>query len=370
MKIIKSRVFVHTNNLGGLVWNPLVHWTTKYAVFIELEADNGLIGLGECWCFDTKPDSLVAFLKTEVLPSVVGADLMKLPTIQNELRNRAILTARGGILASALSGIDIAMWDLRAQAAEIPLWKCLNPQGSGWIKVYASGGLYESNKDPMALAKELVSYEKRGFRIVKMKIGGLTLKEDITRILTAREQLQDHTALIIDAVYSYTREEALELWTKVSSANVIAFQSPVDAANIEGMQHLCKSGIPVMGIEAEYRIDLLKIMAQTDAVSILQTAPIASGGPSIVKGLCQIAAQKQCYCSLEVSSTAIASFCALQIGAAYSEIEHVEMHQVHNVFHELISFVELSNGSLQLPELPGLGVQLPYDQVELSFSIG
>ena len=370
MKITTGRVFVHTNDLGGRIWNPLVRWTVKYAVFVELETDSGLIGLGECWCFDTKPDSLVAFLKTEVLPHVMGVEVEKLPTIQNALRTRAILTARRGILASALSGIDIAMWDLRAQAAGIPLWKYLNPQASGWIKVYASGGLYESNKDPMALAKELVSYERKGFRIVKMKIGGLTLREDIIRILTAREQLQDHTALIVDAVYSYTRDEALELWTNVSSANVIAFQSPVDATNIEDMHHLCKSGIPVMGIEAEHRIDLLKIIAQTDAVSILQTAPIASGGPSIVKDLCQIAAQKNCCCSLEVSSTAIASFCALQIGAAFPEITHVEIHQVHTVFQELMSFEKLSNGSLQVPELPGLGVQLPYDQVELSFSIG
>ena len=125
-----------------------------------------------------------------------------------------------------------------------------------------------------------------------------------------------------------------------------------------------------MGIEAEHRIDLLKIIAKTDAVSILQTAPIASGGPSIVKDLCQIAAQKNCCCSLEVSSTAIASFCALQIGAAFPEITHVEIHQVHTVFQELMIFEKLSNGSLLVPELPGLGVQLPYDQVELSFSIG
>ena len=370
MKITASRVFIHINNLGGRLWNPMVRWQVKYAVFLELETDNGLIGLGECWCFDAQPDSLVAFLKTEVLPHIIGVGVEELPAIQNGLRNRAILTARHGILSSALSGIDIAMWDLRAQAAKIPLWKCLNPHGNGWTKVYASGGLYGTNKDLIALTEELVSYEKLGFKIIKMKIGHLTLDEDATRILTAREHLRNETALIIDAVYNYSTEEAVELWTRVSSANIIAFQSPVDATNIEGMRHLCKLGIPVMGIEAEYRIDFLKVMAKTNAVSIIQTAPIASGGPSITKALCQIAAEKKCYCSLEVSSTAIASFCALQIGAAFPEITHTEMHQVHNVFPELMNFAKLSNGTLQLPELPGLGVQLPYDQVELSFSIG
>ena len=59
MSVIRSfSVFTHCNDLGGKVWNPAIRWTKKYAVFVVLENDQGVQGIGECWCFDTAPDAL------------------------------------------------------------------------------------------------------------------------------------------------------------------------------------------------------------------------------------------------------------------------------------------------------------------------
>ena len=135
--ISKISVFSHKNNIGGKVWNPAIRWSDKYAVFISIESDQGDEGIGECWCFDAAPDSLVAYLRTEVVPQLIGINLDEFESRTEQLRKRSTLTARHGILMSALSGMDIAVWDLRAQQANCPLWAHLNPNGRGYTPLYA-----------------------------------------------------------------------------------------------------------------------------------------------------------------------------------------------------------------------------------------
>ena len=64
-QIARIRVSTHCNDLGGKVWNPALRWTRKYAVFVEVEDQDGVTGLGECWCFDSQPDALIAFLRKQ-----------------------------------------------------------------------------------------------------------------------------------------------------------------------------------------------------------------------------------------------------------------------------------------------------------------
>ena len=60
-RITRISVHTHCNDLGGKVWNPAIRWTLKYAVFVVLYDAEGRSGTGECWCFDSAPDALVAF---------------------------------------------------------------------------------------------------------------------------------------------------------------------------------------------------------------------------------------------------------------------------------------------------------------------
>ena len=113
MIISSIKVSSVLNDLGGKVWNPQIKWTNKYAVFVELISDTGLSGVGECWCFDSAPDALIAFLRTEVLPHIVGCELNEAWSKLGDLKRCVVLTARHGILCSASSGVDIGLWDLK-----------------------------------------------------------------------------------------------------------------------------------------------------------------------------------------------------------------------------------------------------------------
>ena len=367
--ISRISIYSHCNDLGGKIWNPAIRWTKKYAVFVVIEDDSGLTGLGECWCFDSAPDSLIAFLRTEVLPFFIGVRLDDVDHITQKLTQKATLTARHGILASALSGIDIAVWDLIAQQQNQPIWKSLNINGSGDIELYASGGLYGEEKTTAQLVAEMAQHVESGFNLSKMKIGAEPLDSDIARVKAVLLALPKESKLIIDGVYSYSADEALRLFDALPTERIEAFQSPTKAQDYAGMARLTKAGVPVMATEAEYRDELHLKLVEESQVTFLQTAPIACGGVSRVLELSKMLTDTPTRLSLEISSTAIALMAASHIAAADSTIAHVEYHTVHDVFFDTLKIKDQTtlNKRFVMPGDSGLGISLPISEVTLVY---
>lgn len=366
-----SHIAVHThcNDLGGKVWNPAIRWTRKYAVFVTMHDSSGEVGLGECWCFDTAPDALVAFLRTEVVPHFLGTALCDVSQVSERLIKGATLTARHGILASALAGIDIAAWDLRARHACQPVWQRLRQGGGGIAQIYGSGGLYGKNKSVDDLCHEMVGLAADGFNLMKMKVGAQSLEGDIARVQAVLNALPDGIKLIVDGVYSYESDAALRLIDALPAERIEAFQSPTKAGDYAGMARLTKAGVPVMATEAEYRPELHDRLIEEARVAFLQTAPIASGGLSRVLSLADQVAPTETRLSLEVSSTAVALMAAIQAAAAHSRIAHVEYHTVHTVFfdHLRLTHDPTNRSSVRPPDQPGLGLALPGDETSVAF---
>lgn len=374
--ITQFSVYSHCNDLGGKVWNPAIRWAHKHAVFVELETENGVTGLGECWCFDTAPDALIAFLRTEVAPHILGIDVDDQNAVFQHLLSRATLTARHGFLASALSGVDIALWDIKSRAADMPLWQylsCSNDQATnsgGQIYLYASGGLYAKDKTNDDLLTEMQSLHEQGFNTVKMKIGALAINEDIDRVKTVIAGLPESCQLIIDGVYSYSTSDAKQFYESLSNKRIAAFQSPVKAKDILGMQSLTESGVPVMATEAEYREEIHQVLIDTNAVTYLQTAPIACGGISRLIQLSKAIENKEIALSLEVSSTAVALLAACHFAASH-KVAHTEYHFIHQVFFDELELSKVAGrtGWFQLSSSPGIGISLPYDKTNLAFRL-
>lgn len=368
-RVSHIKVHTHCNDLGGKIWNPAIRWTKKYAVFVTLQDSTGQTGLGECWCFDAAPDALVAFLRAEVIPHFLGASLEDMPQIASGLIEKATLTGRHGILASALAGVDLAMWDLRAKHAGQPLWQNLSGTGPGTACTYASGGLYGADKNTADLCREMVGHAARGFGILKMKVGALPLADDIARVDAVLDAVPQTTKLIIDGVYSYASEGALRLFETLPPDRIEAFQSPTKAWDYAGMAQLSKAGVPVMATEAEYRPELHDRLIDEARVTFLQAAPIAVGGVSRIMALADQVAQTETRLSLEVSSTAVALMAAVQAAAARTEVAHVEYHTIHTVFFDRLCLKHdpANPSNVGPPETVGLGISLPDTEVTAAF---
>jgi D-galactarolactone cycloisomerase len=112
-------------------------------------------------------------------------------------------------MMAAIAGVDIALWDLKAQALGMPLWKLLGG-GRRSVAAYASGGYYgaEGEADIDGLVEEMTGYRELGYGAVKMKVGGLAVAEDVERVRAVREALPD-CELMLDANSAYSVPEAI-----------------------------------------------------------------------------------------------------------------------------------------------------------------
>lgn len=354
-RITRIRIMTHCNDLGGKIWNPALRWTQKFAVFVEVEDEDGYTGVGECWCFDSQPDALVNFLRTEVIPYFLGCYLDELEALSAERILFATLSARHGMLASALSGLNIAVWDIRAKRQKRPLWQVIDPSGPGRMQLYASGGLYGEGKTPDDLADEMSGLATQ-FSIVKMKVGALSLDEDLIRVNAVLDQLPQHTKLIIDCVYRYDYDQFQQLFQTLPRDRIEAIQSPLPAHAYKDMARLVRDGVPVMANEAEYRHELHEELIDRRAVKFLQVAPVACGGISRLVDLAESTSGTPIEISLEVSSTALALTAATQFAAASTEVSHVEYHSIHEVFFDQLALHRLDHsGRFIPPEAQGLG---------------
>ncbi|WP_280923984.1 mandelate racemase/muconate lactonizing enzyme family protein [Ornithinimicrobium cryptoxanthini] len=152
----------------------------------------------------------------------------------------------------AVGVLDMALWDLRAKLEERPLFDLLAHRfGSGTpdprVFVYAAGGYYHPGKGTQGLQDELTSYLDRGYTVVKMKIGGASLAEDLTRIEGALSVLGEGQHLMVDANGRFGAAEALDYLSALQDYDLFWYEEPVDPLDYAGTRAVTgrAGGLPI-----------------------------------------------------------------------------------------------------------------------------
>ena len=370
MRIAEFKIYLAEAQFDGQASNPRMTWRRKQAIFIELTDADGFSGWGECWTFDQSADALVRFIQTELLDKVKGQNIDSITAFSSALSVSSVLSGRHGMLAAALSGINCALWDIRARRLDLPLWQTLSETARSHappvVPVYASGGLYMKGDDPHILQSVVSGYVAQGFRTVKMKFGAKTFEEDLARISEVRRRIGPDINLILDAVYSLDRQTAEQWLPHWEELGVQAIQAPFEAHDWDAMvwlNQLC--AIPVMVFEAESRFEIFRALLQAGAIGILQFSPIAAGGFDASMRLIDLAADYGKPVSLQCSSTWMAELIAMHLAGASDNVAHVEYHQFHRMMFDLSeqTYTTLVNGKVTLSQNPGLGFIPPTDRL-------
>lgn len=145
----------------------------------------------------------------------------------------------------AVGVLDMALWDARAKLEERPLFHLLaEGYGSGTpdprVFVYAAGGYYQPGSGVQGLKDELSSYLDRGYTVVKMKIGGVPLAEDLSRIEAALSILGEGQHLMVDANGRFTGDEAVEYLEAIQDYGLYWYEEPVDPLDYEGTRQVAE----------------------------------------------------------------------------------------------------------------------------------
>jgi L-alanine-DL-glutamate epimerase-like enolase superfamily enzyme len=205
-------------------WMSLEPYTTAAEIVVEIETDDGLIGLGE---IHGRPQGeIVRILEEGFKPLLLGEDALDHERLWDLLFRSTFSRAAAGFAAAegqphfgaggkpqmmaAIAGIDIALWDLKGQTAGLPLYKLLGGLRPS-VPTYASGGYYGPEGEAWVdgLVDEMTGYAELGYTAVKMKVGGLPLDEDVVRVRAIRDALPD-IEIMLDANSAYDVPAAIE----------------------------------------------------------------------------------------------------------------------------------------------------------------
>jgi L-alanine-DL-glutamate epimerase-like enolase superfamily enzyme len=269
---------------------------------------------------------------------------------------------RPGLVAEAISAVDVALWDLAARLAGVPMAVAVGAVHAA-TPIYGSGGF--TSYDDEQLAAQLSGWAEAGIPRVKMKVGR-DPQRDEHRLAVARGAIGDDVELYVDANGAYTRKQALWWAHRYADAGVRWFEEPVSSDDLAGLRLLRDRGPGCLDIAAgEYGYDLpyFQRMLDAEAVDCLQADVTRCGGISAllrVAGLCDARSlDLSLHCAPQVSA---------QVGTAVWHQRHLEYFHDH-VRIEGLAFdgvLEPEKGGLLRPDRsrPGLGLTLRTPDLE------
>jgi L-alanine-DL-glutamate epimerase-like enolase superfamily enzyme len=352
--------------------------TTFDTALVRVDTDSGLTGWGEAKVSAGSSGDyhgVVAIINQEFGPRLVGEDPLAITAIWEHLYNGSrghYAIARGhvfpaicrrGVSISALSGIDIALWDILGKALDTPVWQLLGGRKSERMPAYASGGWAPVDQ----IGEQLQGYlAKGGFGAVKMRIGVYdgSPAASAKRVIAAREALGPDVEIMCDAHGSFTVSEARQFCHLVRDCGIAWFEEPVAADDKRGLAEVRRStAIPIATGESECtRFDFHDLIALR-AADILQPDLAICGGITEAMRISAIASAFNLKLAPHLWAGAPAFAAGLHVAAASPAGFIVEYSLGANpLLHDLVeeSF-PVREGMIEVPERPGLGITVRED---------
>ncbi|MET3506688.1 mandelate racemase/muconate lactonizing enzyme family protein [Halalkalibacter oceani] len=332
---------------------------TRDVFLVKVDTDEGIIGIGEGFALGSLHST--AIIVEEILkPLLKNEDPTNIDKIWEKMYRGSFRVGRRGIVLAAMSAIDIALWDVLGKKAGLPVYKLLGG-ASASLSAYASAGYYQEGKGLAELHAEMKSYKEQGFKAVKMKVGGESFEEDIERVRTAREALGSSTKLAVDANNAYDYDNALRFARAIEKEDIFFFEEPLSSDDIRNSRKLAdKTDIPIAGYETEYTRYGLRDLLLHDAVDIVQTDAIWTGGISEARKIGILAAAFGKKCIPHFSAGIVSLAANLHFGASLANVEWFELTMDDNPLRSALSVegFKLEEGTIFLPDKPGLGIEL------------
>ena len=253
--------------------------TKRDAIIVKVVSDDGVSGYGEAHP-GRSPGAIVSLIHNTLAPMLTGLSVHDTNSVWTRV-NRMQLSSHGlgAGAALALSGIDMALWDLRAKSLGIPLYSLLGGSRKP-IAAYA-GGISMGFQAPDALAEEAQSYVDRGYRAVKLRLGD-NPKDDIARVQRVRTQLGDQITILVDANTSYSVSDARAVLPSLEDCKVAWLEEPFGCNDFGAYRQAAQltKGVALAAGENHYtRFEFARLIEER-AVSILQPDLSKSGGIS------------------------------------------------------------------------------------------
>jgi D-galactarolactone cycloisomerase len=335
---------------------------SRSATLVQVETDKAITGLGSC----SGNGELIEFIVANVLkPLLIGMDPTEIDAIWDKAYVRGGHKEFGtrGIGVVALSGVDIALWDILGKVRGVPLYQLLGGKCRDKVPVYATA-LYP--EEPSRVAKRARGFAEQGFHGVKIKVG-FDLDQDTRIVRAVREELGKDFVIMTDANQGYTLDVALRAADAFAECGAYWLEEPLFVEDIEGHATLREKGkTPIAVGENLHMCYAFENFIARGAVDFIQPDVARAGGITEIRKITAVAAKHKVPVSFHTWGDGVALAASVHLAAALQDCIVMELDYTYNPLREelLREPFKVLNGYLIPPEKPGLGIELNEEALE------
>ena len=361
-------------NVEFLEFSANHHNASRNWLVIKLNTDNPkLFGLGDASAMEDE-DEVKSIISSWTEKYLSGKDPLESEVLWTTLYHDP--HARGGRLATtSLSGIDIALWDLKGKILKQPVWRLLGGSFREKIRVYANGW-YTNPGAPELNAEEAKKVVDMGYTALKFDPFGqnnyykISLKElDIAeqRVESVRKSVGDNIDILIEAHAKFNVMNAIKIGKKLEKYNPLWYEEPVSEERIsELLEVRRKVNIPIATGERLYTKFPFSEIVDKHAADILQPDIANAGGITELKKISAISEAKHITMAPHNVCSPVGAMAEMHLDKSIVNFEiqeyHAEFYTEHyfSVFH---GFPRQSGGYIELSDKPGLGLEINYEEI-------
>jgi D-galactarolactone cycloisomerase len=380
MKITRIRSYIIEYELDEPLGYSQQYYSRRSAHIVEVQTDEGLVGYGECFGGGLVARGNRAIVEQTIAPMIVGMNPLAREVIWHKVYNLLRDHGQKGMPIQALSGIDIALWDIAGKAYGVPLYELLGGAFRDKVPVYGYGMMLQRVPDLRErFREESARLLTLGFCGLKMKVG-LGLSEDVALVEAVRESIGPDATLMVDANHCYSMREALPFGRELERLGVSWFEEPLAPEDRSGYRELRQAlDINIAGGEAEFTRWGFRDLIEGRCVDILQPEVCGLGGITEYQKVLALAHShfvpvvNHCWGS-DVSMAVNLHLCMAMPdlpGGAHPVQPMLEFDTTPNQFRDgllreplnILGQLSASGGSVAAPTGPGLGVEIDFDFV-------
>ena len=365
MKVQSVRTHILRHKLEQPFQSACSTFHDRWACLVEVACDNGLTGWGEC----LGPPLPNAATVQAMSGSVVGRSPLDIEPIWLSLYDQFRDQGQRGVTMTALSGIDIALWDIAGKHFGVPIHVLLGGAHRCAVPAYATGGFRPVGRDRKdTVTREVMEYVSAGFSAMKIKIG-FGVAEDCELIRSVREAIGPDIALMIDANHGYDAIEAVDLATRVAHLDIGWFEEPIVPENLEAYRDIrLRQPLALAAGETWHGRHAFSKAIEARAVDILQPDVCGCGGITEMRKIISMAETAGLRVIPHVWGTGIAMAASLHMLATLppQPPRHrprdpiLEFDRTFNPFRQevLETPIHHEDGIVKIPDGPGLGIHV------------
>src|SRR5262245_48534384 len=334
---------------------PVRHWTPDSPwragigkqILVRVTTDDGPTGWGECFAYGA-PLAVCNVVDEALAPLLIGEDPTRLEFLLDRIQRALMIWGRRGLGMFAVSGVDLALWDLAGKARGVPVATVLGGVTRARIPAYASLLRYATPSDVGRAAADMVA---RGYAAIKLH------QTDVESVAVAREAVGEDVELMLDTNCPWTVEEAIRIGRALERFGLRWLEEPIwppeDYAGLARVRAALR--IPIASGENDATVYGFRDLIAHGAADVVQPSVTKVGGLLEMKKIAILAAAANVTLVPHAFSYGPGLAASLHLAAATQGVPYVEFPGTPLVASLLAEPIRAAGGAVSVPDRPGLG---------------